>query len=105
MSPRLSSTPQLDRLISESKQVTSDLMALRHELVRCATSRTNEKRRMPADRAYLIMDNLHAMSRELHELWEAMIHPPKEIEHVREFKEQRTLTLHDGQLRLGNGGR
>lgn len=113
--PRASSTPQVDRLISESKQVTTDLMALRHEIARFASQRGgDDQRRVPADRAYLIVDNIRAMSDELHKLWLSMIHPPSEIEKApgeqihgvaRRLYRQGTFVPRDGQLRLGNGGR
>lgn len=103
MSPRQSSTPEIDRLIAESKQVTTDLMALRHEVLRFASlhPRSSRPMRMPADRAYLIIENVRGMSESLHQLWESMIHPPKEIEIVsaRRSSRQSTFNLSDGPIR------
>jgi len=67
--PKIKS-PQLDRLIAESKQVTSDLMALRREVCSKIYASARDCRYSPAtDRAYLVLNKLGDMRDEMHELW------------------------------------
>ncbi len=68
--PKIKS-PQLDRLIAESKQVTADLMAVRHEAQRLISARARETQFRPVrDRVSLVIDRLTLMSNELFELWQ-----------------------------------
>jgi|GEM_PF-6911394 len=62
-------TSMLDRLIADSKQATSDLMALRHEIERSGLKRMRYVGG-PADRAYLVCSNLRSLADDVHKLWE-----------------------------------
>lgn len=95
------SSSQIDRLIAESKQVTSDLMALRHEMGR------RPRAQWPAfggpmDRAFMISANIHRIAEELYDLRKASREPEPEPEYIDEPKPR---ALGNGQLRLTSGGR
>lgn len=100
---RTRSTSFIDRLIAESKQATSDLMALRHEIERAGLKRRTYWGGGPGERARLVYDNLHKLADHVHKIWEADIDDDDDAPIVNEKPSQRTLG--DGQLRLTSGGR
>lgn len=97
---RRASGSNIDRLIAESKQVTSDLMALRHELQRGTPDRVFGGWKNRAD---LLYGNLQRMTDELF----ALRYPKPEIdsEEISDFATPRPRALTNGQLRLTAGGR
>lgn len=63
-------SPQLDRLIADSKQVTVDLLALRREVSSKVYASAQDCRYSPATgRAQIVSDKLREMGDEMHELW------------------------------------
>lgn len=91
----------IDRLIAESKQVTADLMALRHEMQRRPDSPFYLGG--PRDRAFLISSNIYRMADDIRSLGDRL--EKREIETEPEYIKPRPRALENGQLRLGNGGR
>jgi hypothetical protein len=100
MSARASS-PVIDRLIKESKQLTTDLMALRHELERHALSKF-QTFGGPHDRAMLIYGNANRIADDIYKLARGEDEPEPEI---KPFDLPRPRALGNGQLRLTGGGR
>lgn len=93
----------IDRLIAESKQATSDLMALRHEIERSGLRRARYLGG-PADRAYLVCSNLRAIADDMHKLWEQMTTLADEEEPPAPINRP-TRAIGNGTLRLTAGGR
>jgi hypothetical protein len=59
----------IERLIAESKQITSDLIALRHEVERKDHRRRSIWGGGQADRMRLICDNARVLADDMHKLW------------------------------------
>jgi hypothetical protein len=95
----------LDRLIAESKQATSDLMALRHEIERVGLRRARYLGG-PADRAYLVCSNLRSLADDVHKLWEQATNLADADEDEPAAPINRPMrAIGDGTLRLTAGGR
>ncbi len=63
-------SPQLDNLIAKSKQVTADLMTARRDAARMMAGRLTEASVSNVrSRICLVLDEMHAMSDELHRIW------------------------------------
>lgn len=95
---RRTSSSLIDRLIAESKQITCDLMALRHEMERKAEPTITGGWK---ERVRLIESNLRSMGDTVFALAYGKSEPEPEFP---EF-EQRPRALGNGQLRLTAGGR
>jgi hypothetical protein len=93
-------TPALDTLIASSKQLTTDLMSLRHELQRALASRGSERQlRTAKDRLSLALNNTHDLSRDLFAFWETL------HERGKATVEATGPALGNGRLQLTKGGR
>ncbi|HEY1767789.1 MAG TPA: hypothetical protein VGG26_09040 [Terracidiphilus sp.] len=96
------STPPVDALIARSKMLTTDLMALRHELNLALASRTPVANvRACRGRLSLVLDSVRAMSKEMHELWEEC----GNFGVLDRSAVQNATALTAGHLRLTSGGR
>jgi hypothetical protein len=100
---RTSPTAEIDRVITQSKRITEDLMILRRELKDVVACAALDKRMSHAnDRLSLVLDDLHALSETLYKMWE-------EMTDVRRAKyatlDAARMALGDGQLRLIAGER
>ncbi len=94
-------TSTLDQLISQSKQVTEDLLAVRRQAKTTIRSlEVDATRRRAADRLYLVLNDLDALRDGIHEAW-------IQATGLNDSKQQRTravrAALDNGQLKLISG--
>jgi len=101
MSRPIGSSPQLDRLIAQSKHITADLMTVRRDATRVMTGHAG---RIAIDsarsRISLVVEQMHAMSQELWTMWEDSS-PYKHTEPAPRVRDAKALE--NGQLRLIGG--
>jgi division protein CdvB (Snf7/Vps24/ESCRT-III family) len=95
-------SPQLDRIIAQSKQVTVDLMTVRRDVARQISSYATHNASIEAARSRLslVIDQMHAMSQELHEMWMESS-PYKDTDPPLAHRVRRALP--SGQLTLTGG--
>lgn len=101
MAPRRPNTT-IDRMIAESKQITADLMALRHEMNRRDTARRSIWGNGRSERAYLIYENARHLTDDMFDLWTARKDTSDDDSPV--VVERPRLALGNGQ-RFLTGGR
>ena len=103
-SPKGSSKTTLDHLIARSKQVTADLMVVRHDLERPRPTTPNSYRRNPGiERMSLVMEECRDIANILHEIW--MMYSFGKDEDYPDFPRPKPRRLTSGTLELTVGER